>query len=204
MPKKIGRGEVCPGCDRRGTNSPGGTTAGGQALIEALRNVAKTKPQAAEFGTIAICSAAYIAGSAVWTRSSHVQYYHGLRRPLSFSGRTSPNRLKACKVQGHSLSRAVRQGGTRRCSHLVLRCRAATEQMVAELQRRAPYLVCTRRGIDTKGVLGLEQGRVFSGRDALNQKPIDEIGRRGRGRAISRGSVQHTEGAQDRGLEGEP
>jgi protease-4 len=37
-------------------------------------------------------------------------------------------------------------------------------------------LVRTRRGIDTKSVTGLEQGRVFSGRDALSHKLIDQIG----------------------------
>jgi protease-4 len=37
-------------------------------------------------------------------------------------------------------------------------------------------LVRERRGIDTKSVAGLEQGRVFSGRDALANKLIDEIG----------------------------
>ena len=44
-------------------NSPGGTTAGGEALFEALRELAKTKPVVAQFGTVAT-SAAYIAGLA--------------------------------------------------------------------------------------------------------------------------------------------
>jgi len=44
-------------------NSPGGTTAGGEALFEALRDIAKTKPVVAQFGTVAT-SAAYIAGLA--------------------------------------------------------------------------------------------------------------------------------------------
>ena len=54
--------------------------------------------------------------------------------------------------------------------------RAATEEMVAETQRWFVGLVRTRRGIDTTSVAGLEQGRVFSGRDALNHKLIDQIG----------------------------
>ena len=37
-------------------------------------------------------------------------------------------------------------------------------------------LVATRRGIDTASVAGLEQGRVFSGREALANKLIDQIG----------------------------
>ena len=44
-------------------NSPGGTTTGGEALFEAIRNVAKAKPVVAQFGTVAT-SAAYIGGLA--------------------------------------------------------------------------------------------------------------------------------------------
>src|SRR5262245_21846455 len=34
-------------------NSPGGTTVGGEALFEALRDLAKAKPLVAQFGTVA-------------------------------------------------------------------------------------------------------------------------------------------------------
>src|SRR6476646_5659939 len=44
-------------------NSPGGTTTGGEALFEAIREVAKVKPVVAQMGTIAT-SAAYIVGLA--------------------------------------------------------------------------------------------------------------------------------------------
>ena len=44
-------------------NSPGGTTTGGEALFEAIRELAKKKPVVAQFGTVA-ASAAYIAGLA--------------------------------------------------------------------------------------------------------------------------------------------
>src|SRR3990172_6740661 len=42
-------------------NSPGGTTAGGESLFQALRNVAEKKPVVAQFGTVA-ASAGYIVG----------------------------------------------------------------------------------------------------------------------------------------------
>ena len=44
-------------------NSPGGTTTGGEAIFEAIRELAKTKPVVAQMGTVAT-SAAYIAGLA--------------------------------------------------------------------------------------------------------------------------------------------
>ena len=48
--------------------------------------------------------------------------------------------------------------------------------MVAESKRWFVDLVATRRNIDTRAVAGLEQGRVFSGREALTHKLIDEVG----------------------------
>jgi protease IV len=54
--------------------------------------------------------------------------------------------------------------------------RAAAEQMVAESQRWFVGLVATRRGIDTASVAGLEQGRVYSGREAVANKLVDQIG----------------------------
>ncbi len=38
-------------------NSPGGTTAGGEALFEAIQNVTKSKPVVAQFGTVAASAA---------------------------------------------------------------------------------------------------------------------------------------------------
>ena len=43
-------------------DSPGGTTVGGEALYQDLRELAKAKPVAAVFSTVA-ASAAYMAGS---------------------------------------------------------------------------------------------------------------------------------------------
>jgi protease-4 len=54
--------------------------------------------------------------------------------------------------------------------------KAAAEQMVAESQRWFVGLVATRRGIDTANVAGLEQGRVYSGREALTNKLVDQLG----------------------------
>ena len=54
--------------------------------------------------------------------------------------------------------------------------RRAAEAMVAESQVWFLGLVKSRRGIDTAAVPGLEQGRIFSGREAITHKLVDEIG----------------------------
>jgi protease-4 len=54
--------------------------------------------------------------------------------------------------------------------------RSVTEEMIADGHRWFLGLVASRREIDTKGVPGLEQGRVFSGREALQHRLVDAIG----------------------------
>ena len=58
-------------------NSPGGTTAGGEALFEALRELAKRKPLVAQFGTAAT-SAAYMIGIATDLDRRPRQHHHRL------------------------------------------------------------------------------------------------------------------------------
>jgi len=54
--------------------------------------------------------------------------------------------------------------------------KSVAEEIVAESKRWFVGLVAARRGIDTAKVAGLEQGRVFSGREAFALKLVDQIG----------------------------
>ncbi len=54
--------------------------------------------------------------------------------------------------------------------------RELAERMIAESNTWFQGLVKLRRQINTADVPGLEQGRIFSGREALSYKLIDEIG----------------------------
>src|SRR5688572_8356991 len=60
--KKVGESKSVTGVILA-VNSPGGTTVGGEALFEALRELAEKKPVVAQFGTVST-SAAYIVGLA--------------------------------------------------------------------------------------------------------------------------------------------
>ncbi len=155
-------------------NSGGGTTTGGEALFEAIRSVAKTKPVVAQFGTVA-ASAAYICGLAAdhivargnsitgsvgvifqWPEVSGLLDKVGVKMNEIKSGP-----LKAVPSLYEPISPAGRQ---------------VAEQMVAESQVWFLSLVKSRRGIETANVPGLEQGRVFSGREAVALKLVDEVG----------------------------
>ncbi len=155
-------------------NSPGGTTAGGEALFEALRGIAKTKPVVAQFGTVAT-SAAYIAGLAtdqIVARGNTITGSVGvIFQWPEFAGLLEKLGIKVNEIKSGPL-----KANPSPFLPLDDAGRSAAEEMVAELQRWFLALVRTRRGIETKSVPGLEQGRVFSGRDALNHKLIDQIG----------------------------
>lgn len=155
-------------------NSPGGTTAGGEALFEALRTVAKTKPVVAQFGTVAT-SAAYIAGLAtdqIVARGNTITGSVG----VIFQWPEFTQLLEKLGIKVNEIKSGPLKANPSPFLPLDDAGRSAAEEMVAESQRWFLNLVRTRRGIDTKDVAGLEQGRVFSGRDALNHKLIDQIG----------------------------
>ena len=155
-------------------NSGGGTTTGGEALFEAIRAVAKTKPVVAQFGTVA-ASAAYICGLGAdhivargnsITGSIGVIFQWPEVTGLLDKVGVKMNEIKSGPLKAvPSLFEPISPGG-----------RQVAEQMVADGQRWFLDLVRTRRGIDTAAVPGLEQGRVYSGREALTFKLVDEIG----------------------------
>jgi len=155
-------------------NSPGGTTTGGEALFEALRKVATKKPVVAQFGTVA-ASAGYIVGMGADHIVSHGNTITGsigvIAQWPEVSGLLDKLGVKVNEIKSGTLKAvpsmyaSLDEGG-----------RQVTQGMVNEGFKWFLSLVETRRGIKTADVAGLEQGRIFSGREALAQKLIDEIG----------------------------
>ena len=156
-------------------NSPGGTTTGGEALFEAIRELAKAKPVVAQFGTVAT-SAAYIAGLATdhivargntitgsvgvifqWAEVSQLLDKLGVKMNEIKSGplKANPSPFQPVDEAGKARGRA--DGG-----------RVASAGSSAWWRRAA---ASTPRASP-----GLEQGRVFSGREALDHKLVDQIG----------------------------
>jgi protease IV len=155
-------------------NSPGGTTTGGEALYEALRKISETKPVVAQFGTVA-ASAGYIVGLGTdhivargntitgsvgvimqWPEVSELLGKIGVKMNEIKSGelKASPSPFKPVDEPS----------------------RKVAEQMIMEGQKWFLGLVKERRGVVTAQIGGLEQGRIFSGREAQTLKLVDEIG----------------------------
>jgi protease-4 len=155
-------------------NSPGGTTTGGEALYDGLRGLAKKKPVVAQFGTLA-ASAGYIVGLGTdhivsrgntitgsvgvimqWPEVSELLGKIGVKMNEIKSGS-----LKAAPSPFQPMDEAARD---------------VTQRMVGEGFAWFLSLVEERRGVRPADVPGLEQGRIFSGREALKHKLVDEIG----------------------------
>jgi protease IV len=155
-------------------NSPGGTTVGGEALFEALRELAGKKPVVAQFGTVA-ASAAYIVGLATdWivARGNTITGSVG----VIFQWPDVSGLLERIGIKVNEIKSGPLKANPSPFQPLDEPGRAAAEKMVAESQRWFLNLVRTRRMIDTTKVDGLEEGRVFSGREALSHKMIDQFG----------------------------
>ena len=155
-------------------NSGGGTTAGGEALYEALRNIAKTKPVVAQFGTVA-ASAAYIAGlgtDRIFARGNTITGSVG----VLFQWAEVSQLMEKVGVKMNEVKSGPLKANPSPFQPADEAGKAVTQEMVAETQRWFLGLVQSRRGIDTARVAGLEQGRIYSGREALVHRLVDQIG----------------------------
>jgi protease IV len=171
--KKVGDSKAVSGVILA-VNSPGGTTVGGEALFEALRELAMKKPLVAQFGTVAT-SAAYIVGLAtdqIVARGNTITGSVG----VIFQWPEFSQLLEKLGIKVNEIKSGPLKANPSPFQPLDEPGKAAAEKMVAESQRWFVNLVRTRRNIDTGKVDGLEQGAVFSGRDALAHKLIDQIG----------------------------
>jgi protease-4 len=155
-------------------NSPGGTTTGGEALYEALRDVAAKKPVVAQFGTVA-ASAAYIAGLG----TDHI-----VARGNSITGSVGvivqwpefTDLMSKLGVKMHEIKSGPLKATPSPFQPLDDGGRKVTEQMIVEGQQWFLNLVRSRRGVATDTIPGLEQGRIYSGREALKHKLVDQLG----------------------------
>jgi protease IV len=155
-------------------NSPGGTTTGGEAMYDAIRRLAEKKPVVAVCGTLAT-SAAYIVALATdrifvygntitgsvgvifqWAEVTELLHTLGIKVEEVKSGplKAVPSPFEPVDEKG----------------------RAVAEEMVQESKDWFVDLVAKRRSIEPQSIPGLTDGRIYSGRQAVQLKLVDEIG----------------------------
>ena len=183
-------------------NSPGGTTVGGEALFEALRELARVEAAGGR-----VRDGRHLG--RLHCRPRHGPDRRARQHHHRLGGRDLPvarvlRLLEKLGIKVNEIKSGPLKANPSPFQPLDEPGKAAAEQMVAESQRWFVNLVRTRRGIDTSKVPGLEEGRVFSGRDALGAQADRPDRRRGRGGQIPGRSARRAERTEDRGLEGEP
>jgi protease-4 len=155
-------------------NSPGGTTTGGEAMYDAIRRLAEKKPVVAVCGTLAT-SAAYIVALAtdrIFVYGNTITGSVGVI--FQWADVTELMRTLGVKVE------EIRSGPLKAVPNPFQpadeKARALAEEMVQESKVWFVDLVAKRRKIEPVSVPGLTDGRVYSGRQAVTLKLVDEIG----------------------------
>jgi protease-4 len=155
-------------------DSPGGTTAGSEQLFNALRDLQSKKPMVVVVDGLA-ASGAYIAALSaehiVAQETSLVGSIGVLFQYPNFTDVLKTIGIKVEEVKSSPLKAAP--NGFEPTSP---EARAAIESIVLDSYGWFKGLVKDRRKMDDSQLTQVADGRVFTGRQAINLKLIDELG----------------------------
>ena len=155
-------------------DSPGGTTAGGEAIYDAVRKLAAKKPVVAQVGTLA-ASAGYMIASAsdhIVARQSSIIgsigvlfQYPDLSQLLAKLGvRVETIKSSPLKAEPNFFNPASDEA------------KEMIHRMIIDSYDWFVGLVQERRKFTHEQALALADGSVFTGRQAVANKLIDELG----------------------------
>lgn len=155
-------------------NSPGGTTAGGEATFDEVRRVAADKPVVAEVGGFA-ASAAYMIAAAsdhiVARKTSIVGSIGVLVEFPDVTGLMDKVGVKLEAIKSSPLKAEPSPFNPTTDAE-----RAMVQKLVSDSYDWFVGLVAERRPLSHDQVLALADGSIFTGRQALANKLIDEVG----------------------------
>jgi len=155
-------------------DSTGGATAGGESLYEAIRKLAAKKPTVATMATFG-ASAAYMAAIA----TDHV-----IARRTSITGSIGvvfeypevSKLLDNLGIKVEEIKSAPLKAEPSPFKPASDEAKAVIAGMILDTYNWFVDIVAERRGLDRNAVGPLADGRVFTGRQALANKLVDEIG----------------------------
>lgn len=155
-------------------DSPGGTTAGGEALYEAVRKMAEAKPTVAQVGTLA-ASAGYMIASAadhIVARQSSIVGSIGVL--FQYPDVTGLMEKIGVKLEGVKSSPLKAEPSP--FTPTTEEERAMIRSLVMDSYDWFVGLVDERRPLSREEVLAVADGSIFTGRQALARKLVDELG----------------------------
>lgn len=155
-------------------DSPGGTTVGGEAIFDAVREIAAEKPVVAQVGTLA-ASAGYMIATAsdhiVARKTSIVGSIGVLVQYPDVSGLMDKLGIKLEEIKSSPLK--AEPSPFKPTSD---EARAMIRSMILDSYDWFIGLVENRRPLTRAEVVALADGSIFTGRQALQNKLIDEVG----------------------------
>ncbi len=155
-------------------DSPGGTTAGGEAIYEAVRKIAIKKPVVAQVGTLA-ASAGYMIASAsdhIVARQSSIIGSIG----VLFQYPDISELLTKLGVKVETIKSSPLKAEPNFFSPASDEAKAMIHRMIIDSYDWFVGLVQERRKFTHEQALALADGSVFTGRQAISNKLIDELG----------------------------
>ena len=155
-------------------DSPGGTVVGGEALYHSLRAVAEKKPVIAMMGELAT-SAGYmtaLGANRIVARAGSLTGSIGvIMQSADVTGLLDKLGIKPFSIKSRPLKAQPNP-----LEPLTEEARKATKAVVLDFFEFFVDLVVERRNMPRETVLGLADGRIFTGRQALASGLVDEIG----------------------------
>jgi protease-4 len=155
-------------------DSPGGTTAGGESIYDEVRKVAADKPVVAQVGTLA-ASAGYMIASAadhiVARKSSIVGSIGVLIQFPDVTGLMDKLGVKLEEVKSAPLKAEPSPFNPTTDDE-----RAMVRKLILDSYDWFVGIVAERRSMTRPEVLALADGSIFTGRQALANRLIDEVG----------------------------
>lgn len=162
-------------------DSPGGTVSGGEALHRSLQAVAARKPVVAVMAGTAT-SAGYMAAlpaERIFARQSTVTGSIGvLMQTTEFAGL-----LERLGIRAEALTSGALKDQPSPFRPLTEEGRAALNTVIQDLYRQFVGMVAAGRRMEEAEVRALADGRIFTGRQALEARLVDAIGGEAEARA---------------------
>jgi protease-4 len=155
-------------------DSPGGTVVGGENLYLALRRVAEKKPVVAIMAELATS-----AGYMVALGTDHIVARQGTVTGsigVLMQSVEVTDLLTKIGITAESIKSAPLKASPNPLEKLTPDARAAAEDVVMDMYDMFVDMVSERRGMDRDATLKLADGRVYTGRQAMQNGLIDEIG----------------------------
>jgi protease-4 len=155
-------------------DSPGGTTAGGEAIFDAVRLLAAEKPVVAQVGTLA-ASAGYMIASAsdhIVARQSSIVGSIGVL--VQFPDLTGM--MDKLGIGLEDIKSSPLKAEPSPFNPTTEEERAMLRAMILDSYDWFVGLIDDRRPLSRAEVLALADGSVFTGRQALQRKLVDSLG----------------------------